>query len=213
MGEYFIIESLGWKDEKENRFEGKFVFDYLKLLGRKPEYFYIRTKKELIEISKKFNSTYSYLYLSCHGLESEYETNEENKGKGIKLTLEPVSYKLFSDIFAGKLNGKRCFVSACWGGTKKFAKEMFRTNEDMRTFLATHNRAEFRATYIFWPTLNYFINKIDEDANARLVPSKIIDFLSQCAPIYADLQLRLYYKRRGKIEHFFIPEDLDEEIE
>ena len=43
----FIIESLGFSDEKEDRFEGGILSRMLRLSGSEPEYMYLRTRREL----------------------------------------------------------------------------------------------------------------------------------------------------------------------
>jgi hypothetical protein len=57
--EIFIIESLNFKDERAERFEGRIVSQILALTGKKYEYCYIRTKRELKELLNQFaSSTY-----------------------------------------------------------------------------------------------------------------------------------------------------------
>jgi hypothetical protein len=66
--EIFVIEPLNFKDERAERFEGRIVSQILALTGKKYEYCYIRTKRELKELLNQFaSSTYGYLRLSCRG--------------------------------------------------------------------------------------------------------------------------------------------------
>ena len=81
--EVFIVESLRFKDEDKDKFEGKMISHILNLHGKKSRYYYIRTKKELESVIRKFGSSqYRYLHLSCHGNESTMAT-----------TLDHVSFK------------------------------------------------------------------------------------------------------------------------
>jgi hypothetical protein len=45
--EVFIIETLEFNEERKNRFEGRIISDILALGGKRCEYRYIRTKREL----------------------------------------------------------------------------------------------------------------------------------------------------------------------
>lgn len=73
--EVFIIESLEFEDESEDRFEGKMLSHALRLSGKEPIYFYIRTRRELDEVLDFFeDSSYRYLHLSCHGSANSMET-------------------------------------------------------------------------------------------------------------------------------------------
>jgi hypothetical protein len=68
QAEVFIIESLEFDDEQNQRFEGRIISDILALSGKQCAYYYIRTKRELVEILQHFSSShYRYLHLSCHG--------------------------------------------------------------------------------------------------------------------------------------------------
>jgi hypothetical protein len=60
--EVFIVESLTFEDEREERFEGQIIKRILGLSGKTCEYYYIRTRRELEEVLKLFNhSGYRYL--------------------------------------------------------------------------------------------------------------------------------------------------------
>ena len=79
----FIIESLTFEDEKNERFEGKFLSHILKLGGIETKYFYIRTKKEFKEVLNNFyDSKFRYLHISCHG-----------DRKSLSLTLDDISHR------------------------------------------------------------------------------------------------------------------------
>ena len=72
----FVIESLEFDDEKENRFEGKFLSQILNMSGIESAYYYIRTRRELERILEIFEeSEYRYLHFSCHGTSKFYCNN------------------------------------------------------------------------------------------------------------------------------------------
>ena len=99
----FIIESLKFSDEKNNRFEGKFLSQILHLAGKKSKYYYFRTENELRRLLKMFNKCdYRYLHLSCHGTSTTLHT-----------TLDKISFSQFGEIVEPYLENKRLFISAC----------------------------------------------------------------------------------------------------
>lgn len=99
----FIIESLKFDDEEDNRLEGRFLKQILHLGGKKPKYYYIRTKKELKIVLKLFKqSAYRYLHLSCHGTKTSIST-----------TLDDISFPMLGQLVKPYLRRKRLFISAC----------------------------------------------------------------------------------------------------
>ena len=81
--EVFIIESLELADETKERREGEVLAAVLRMCGKNPLYYYIRTKAELELLAKHFAASgYRYLHISCHGGMTSLET-----------TLDSVSYK------------------------------------------------------------------------------------------------------------------------
>jgi hypothetical protein len=108
----FIIESLELDDEKNNRFEGKILSDILHLGGKKPIYYYIRTKKEFKKILEIFGeSEYRYLHISCHGNTTSLST-----------TLDALPFDEFAMMINPYLSEKRLFVSACSAVNEGLAK-------------------------------------------------------------------------------------------
>lgn len=64
----FIVESLDIEDEIENQREEKILHDILVLSGKRTEYWYVRTWKELRKMFQRFHdSNLRYLHISCHG--------------------------------------------------------------------------------------------------------------------------------------------------
>jgi hypothetical protein len=99
----YIIESLKFPDEKQNRLEGKILRDILQLSGHKVEYLYIRTRRELQVAVRRFHlSRRRYLHISCHGDAST-----------IRLTLDRLTFDEFASDVTPFLAGRRLFLSAC----------------------------------------------------------------------------------------------------
>lgn len=149
----FIIESLDRKNEKEDMYEGKFIETYLKLINCKktqPKYIYIRTEQELEKIAQEFcKCGYDNLFISCHGGENSIHT-----------TYNKIDFARFAEIFEGKLNGKRIFVSACLPGkgNKEFSDALYKTNQKMLSFISPAENVYFKSTYAFWTTFFYIFS-------------------------------------------------------
>ena len=111
--EIFIIESLKFEDEMEQRFEGRILGDILRLVGKEPIYFYVRTKQELKVVLEEFEkSEYRYLHLSCHGDE-----------RSIATTLDKdINFQELSEIINPHLKDRRLFVSSCEVVNERFAR-------------------------------------------------------------------------------------------
>jgi hypothetical protein len=112
IADVFIVESLGFDDEASKRFPGKFLTQILRMEGKKPLYYYIRTKKELEAVMDLFReSDYRYLHMSCHG----------NSG-ALSTTLDPIPFDKLGNILNPYLKKKRMFVAACSAVNSNIAK-------------------------------------------------------------------------------------------
>jgi hypothetical protein len=100
----FIIESLRIKDESKQRFEGRILRDILTLSGKKVEYWYVCTWKEVTEemFQGFYNSGLRYLHISCHG-------NDDT----ISFTLDDIPFEEFGKEIKHYLYERRLFFSAC----------------------------------------------------------------------------------------------------
>jgi hypothetical protein len=138
--ETFIIESLGFDDESKERLDGKLLFEVLRLYGKNPIYFYCRTEKELVELSKRFRSTgYRYLHVSCHGNSDSF-----------CFTLDTIQFPRFADIFKGKLDNRRLFVSGCEFGDDSLAKSVYAKSSGMYSVIAPSTLISFKQSIAFW---------------------------------------------------------------
>jgi hypothetical protein len=128
----FIIESLGFRDERKKRFEGQILRDMLTLSGKEVQYWYVRTWKELTEeiFQRFYDSKLRYLHLSCHGNSTH-----------VCLTLDNVPFKEFGEEISNYLPERRLFVSACEVVNPAFSKAV---NPDGECYSIIGPRDEIR---------------------------------------------------------------------
>ena len=145
IADVFIIESLRFDDEKNKEFEGKILSNILELNGKKPIYYYIRTKKELDEIMYKFEeSNYRYLHISCHGSKNSMET-----------TLDSISFNELSELIKPCLDYKRLFLSACNMVNESLAKKML--TGKCHSIIGPYEPVCFSDAAIFWSSFYHLM--------------------------------------------------------
>lgn len=112
LASVFIIESVGFEDEREGRLEGDILSQILRLSGKETDYRYIRTKKELKVVLDHFaQSNMRYLHISSHGSESSIAT-----------TLDHVPFRELGQLLRPHLKGRRLFISACEAANASLAR-------------------------------------------------------------------------------------------
>lgn len=140
VAEVFIVESLSLIDEGKNRHEGEVLANVLRMCGKKPLYYYIRTKAELAMLAEEFEASgYRYLHLSCHGGDMTIET-----------TIDPVPYVEFAQMFEGRLKHRRLFASACGAGNQMFAELVGAKNKGMNSVAGPSQEMQFDHAVAFW---------------------------------------------------------------
>ncbi len=168
--EVFIIESLNFDDEKADRFDGKIIRDMLNFHKKKCTYYYIRTKKELVEILKEFaRSNYRYLHLSCHGNSST-----------VGLTLDSLSYGEFGDLVAPYIKDKRLFISACNIMNEKFSYAIFSRAKGY-SLMGTMTEVPFMDSAIFWQAFYHIMFRLDRKKMQR---KEIIENANKLAGLF-----------------------------
>jgi hypothetical protein len=180
VAQVFIIESLALIDEAKERREGAVLASVLKMCGKNPLYYYIRTKKELEYIAKKFEASgYRYLHISCHGGDTSLET-----------TLDSVSYQDFAKIFENKLRDRRLFISACSAGNKRFAELVGSKNKDVISIAAPSTDIRFDHAVAFWTS--FYVKTFS--LNSRSMKSaRIIEVTKPLAKLFS---APLHFSRR-----------------
>ena len=152
----FIIESLGFEDEKENRFEGKLLSQILHLGGKESQYYYIRTKRELEEVLEFFNeSDYRYLHISCHGSESAIYT-----------TLDTLTFPELCELLIPYLKKRRLFISACSSVNDNLAREIIPPSE-CYSLIGPKEDIYFHDAAIIWASFYHLMFKESPKAMKR----------------------------------------------
>jgi hypothetical protein len=183
--EVFIVESLGLADERKDRREGEVLAAVLRMCGKNPLYYYIRTKAELELVAALFKASgYRYLHISCHGGMTSLET-----------TLDSVSYKEFARIFARKLSSRRLFVSACSAGNRPFAELVRSRNKGIISVAAPSNDIQFDHAVAFWSA--FYVKTFS--LNARSMNSdRLAEVLRPLAALFNEPVHFSRVNKRGK---------------
>jgi hypothetical protein len=186
--EVFIIESLDLGDERKARREGEVLASVLRMCGKRPLYYYIRTRAELELMAQLFYvSNYRYLHISCHGGKRSLAT-----------TLDVVSYEEFATIFAKRLRNRRLFVSACSAGNAKFAKQVRSQNQGIISVAAPAKDIQFDHAVAFWSS--FYVKTFS--TNARSMSSdRIAGVLRPLAALFGEPVHLSRKDRAGKWIH------------
>jgi hypothetical protein len=111
----FLIESVSRKPTERHWSEGRLLGEFLRMIGGRPLYSFIRTKLELGHFLKLARlSSGSHIHLSMHGLKNK-----------LVLQLEEVDIEELITL-AGDLSGKIVFSSSCLTGNEAFGKAFIR---------------------------------------------------------------------------------------
>lgn len=152
----FIIESLTLKDEKKDRFEGDFLSQILRLGGKKPIYYYIRTKKELKRMLREFGrSNYRYLHLSCHGNRASLST-----------TLGDISFSELKKLLQPYLRDKRLFISTCLAVNDNLARAVI-PSSGCFSIVGPDKKVAFNDAAIVYASLYHLMFKADRKKMTR----------------------------------------------
>ena len=181
--EVFIVESLDFDDEDDNLFEGKLISQMLSLSDKQCRYFYIRTRRELVEVLRFFaESEYRYLHLSCHGSEDR---------KTIHTTLDPVPFADLEAILKPHLRQRRLFLSAC-SMANRFLAARLMPNSGCYSILGPRDAVNFNDAAILWASLYHVMFTADKAVMKHAV-------LSVKAKEVANMfRVRLNYIRRDQ---------------
>jgi hypothetical protein len=190
IADVFIIESLELVDETKERREGAVLASVLKMCGKNPLYYYIRTKAELKYIADEFEASgYRYLHISCHGGDDTLET-----------TLDSVTYQEFAEIFEGKLKERRLFVSACSAGNEIFAEVVGGKNKDLFSIAASATDIRFDHAVAFWSS--FYVKTFS--LNAESMNSARIAEVAKPLTMLFEAPLQLSKRSKGAWVHEMI---------
>jgi hypothetical protein len=151
----FIIESLTVNDEKKGRYEGRILRDILTLSGKKTEYWYVRTWKELEEVvfDRFWQSGLRYLHISCHG-----------DKRNLFLTLDNVSFATFGKEISNYLEERRLFISACEAVNGSLASQL--TQADHYSLIGPDKSIRFDDAVVMWATFYHLALRNRSSMNA-----------------------------------------------
>ncbi len=150
--ETFILESLSPENEVDECYEGKILYDVLRTQGKKPKYYYFRTRRDLFGAAIAFRkSQYRYLHLSCHGTTTH-----------VSISQQDILYSDFASCFPGYLNNRRAFISGCDLGNNSFAESLFTKNTGMYSITAPTKKVLFSSAVVFWTSFYYLMNTFDD---------------------------------------------------
>ncbi len=147
----FMIESMLLDDELENDIEGKLLTEMLRLGGKNPLYFYVRTKRELKEILRLFEkSEYRYLHLSCHG-----------DPRAIDTTLDSITFEELGGILKPYLCRKRLFMSSCATVNGRLARAVMKGSGCL-SVSGPIKDVDVDVAAIFWASFYHLLFRKDE---------------------------------------------------
>jgi len=142
----FIIESLDFDDEQNNRYEGRLLSQILHLGGKESAYRYIQTEDELKKALRLFEaSRYRYLHLSCHGSE-----------KSISTTLDDIPFPKLGELFKPYLRNRRLFISACSAVNEDLAKAIISSSK-CTSIMGPIKRIFFSDAAIIWAAFYHLV--------------------------------------------------------
>jgi hypothetical protein len=181
----YIIESLDWDDEENNRFEGRLLADMLELSGKQPIYKYIRTSQEFEHFFEEFcSSECRYLHISCHG----------NK-KSIATTFGEISFEDLAEIMQGKMKGRRIFLSACEAVNKAFADIIIPTSE-CNSVVGPTTKLYTNDALIFWSSFYHVIFRENPvKMNMRMIKSALNNLMK----VHVGFKFKYFYKFKSKV--------------
>ena len=170
----FIIESLDFEDENQNRFEGHIISNILELSNIGSQYYYIRTKAELKKVLGLFyDSNYRYLHISCHG--------GENRDT-VWTTLDEIPFAELGDLLETNLYKKRLFLSACSVVNKKLAEQVIKKT-NCYSIIGPKNDIAFRDAAIMWASFYHLMFK---KSAKRMVREGLIENLQKVVDTFGE---------------------------
>jgi len=179
----WIVESLEFSDENRRK-EGEIISRTLGLSGKRTEYTYLRTRKELEAFVKEFgNSVHRYLHVSCHGYTGEFHT-----------TTDMIPALEFAKILAPHVNKRRVFLSTCLAADDGFAEALL-SKSTCLSVLGPAGTINFDDAAIFWSAFYHLMFK---DSSDSMHHKTIEKSAGQCAKLVGE-QFRLFYRKGRKV--------------
>lgn len=182
----FIIETLNFQDEKKKR-EGELLSEILRSWGRNPVYYYLRTKKELLTVLRKFRrSDCGYLHFSSHGNRSSLFT-----------TLDRIPLAEYARILKPYLSNKRLFISACSSTNDKLSGRLFAGSKCV-SLAGPAEDIGFPSSAMLWASFYHLAFK---NENPVLKSSTIRDIFQNLSNLHR-IKINYYEKSRETPEGY-----------
>ena len=182
----YIIESLDWDDEDQDRYEGRLLAEMLTLSGKNPIYRYVRTSQEFEHFFEDFcDSDYRYLHISCHG-----------NVTAISTTFGEISFSDLADMMKGKLKNKRLFLSACETVNADFADVMIPASH-CNSVIGPATKLYTNDALIFWSSFYHLIFKENPvRMNMKIIKSTLKSLLK----LHKGLDFKYFYNAKGIVK-------------
>ena len=188
--EVFIIESLYKEDLEEGRLEGDLISKILRMGGRRPEYYFVKSREQLVARIEQFaTSQYRYLHLSCHGSANSFH-----------FYFGSMNFEEFTALVRNKLANRRIFVSAC-ETVNEYLANLLIPSSKCYSLIGPYELIDLDDAAIIWASYYYLAFKGDRTAMNRKL---ILKTLSSLTKLYR-INLNYYSisKRKGiKLKHF-----------
>lgn len=147
LPEVFVIESLDPDDEGNGRMEGVFLGHMLRLHGKRPEYRYVRTRKQFVNALSEFgDSKYRYLHVSAHANRMGLETTNR----------DVIVCADFVKQLQPCLKSRRLFLSACKFVHKELAQAVIESTGAISIVGPTKN-ITFQDAAIVWAAVYHLV--------------------------------------------------------
>jgi hypothetical protein len=182
----YIIESLDWDDEENNRFEGRLLADMLELSGKRPIYKYVRTSQEFEYFFDEFcASEYRYLHISCHGTKQSIAT-----------TFSEIMFEDLADMMNARLKGKRIFLSACEAVNQEFADSIIPSSL-CNSIVGPSTKLFISDALVFWSSFYHIIFRENPvKMNMLIIKSTLTNLLK----LHPTLNFKYFYKSKGMVK-------------
>jgi hypothetical protein len=168
----FIIESLDPDDEGNGRFEGSSISHILRLHGKRPEYRYVRTLKELKRAIGEFEASgYRYLHISAHA----------DRDGLVTTNLDDVSNAQLAKLLSPALKGRRLFLSACSMVHRRMAAKVIPTTKCL-SVVGPRRDIGFTEAAVFWPAVYHLLFSSDSE---RVTRAALRAALSKVASLFS----------------------------
>ncbi len=183
----FIIESLAFADENEEFFEGRILSEILRMIGKSPIYYYVRTYQELDAVLNRFGeSQYRYLHLSCHGDQDSIDTTLD----------EAIRFQELGRILNPHLKSRRLFVSSCEVVNEQLAEVVMPSG--CRSIAGPTEEVRFAEAAVLWTSFYHLAFLQD---HRRWKGEKLRGILGDLS-ILLEIKLSYYWRSRSSLRGY-----------